>query len=56
MADERKALALGAADSVKRTHLFKSEDKHDWFADTAQSVYAIRDTLEFKTTWHPVGA
>lgn len=55
-AEERKALALGAADSVKRTHLLKSEDKHDWFADTAQSVYAIRDTIEFKTTWHPVGA
>ncbi|MEY4487960.1 MAG: hypothetical protein RIQ79_468 [Verrucomicrobiota bacterium] len=55
-AEERKTLALGAADSVKRTHLLKTEDKHDWFADTAQSVYAIRDTLEFKTTWHPVGA
>ncbi len=55
-ADERKALALGAADSVKRTSLLKAEDKHDWFADTAQSVYAIRDTLEFKTTWHPVGS
>jgi len=55
-ADERKALALGAADSVKRTHLLKTEDKPDWFADTAQSVYAIRDTLEFKTTWHPIGA
>ena len=55
-ADERKALALGAADSVKRTHLLKAEEKIDWFAETAQSVYAIRDTLEFKTTWHPVGA
>ncbi len=55
-AEERKNLALGAADSVKRTHLLKTEDKHDWFADTAQSVYAIRETLEFKTTWHPVGA
>ncbi len=55
-ADERKALALGAAESVKRTHLLKTEDKPDWFADTAQSVYAIRDTLEFKTTWHPIGA
>jgi aldehyde dehydrogenase (NAD+) len=55
-AEERKALAVGAADSVKRTHLLKAEDKHDWFADTAQSVYAIRDTLEFKTTWHPVGS
>jgi predicted ATP-grasp superfamily ATP-dependent carboligase len=51
-----KALALGAAESVKRTHLRKAEDKHDWLADSAQSLEAIRETLEFKTTWHPVGA
>ena len=55
-ADERKALALGAAESVKRLRLIKSEDQPDWFADTAQSLYAVRDTLEFKTTWHPIGA
>jgi len=54
--EERTALALGAADSVKRLRLIKSEDEPDWFADTAQSLYAIRDTLEFKTTWHPIGA
>lgn len=54
--DERKALALGAAESVKRTHLIKSEEPRDWFDDAAQSLYAIRDTLEFKTTWHPIGA
>jgi aldehyde dehydrogenase (NAD+) len=55
-AEERKALALGAADSVKRTHLRKAEDKPDWLADSAQSLEAVRETLEFKTTWHPVGA
>jgi acyl-CoA reductase-like NAD-dependent aldehyde dehydrogenase len=56
-AAERKALALGAAESVKRTILLKAEEKRDWFASTAaQSVDAIRDTVEFKTTWHPVGA
>ncbi|MST94448.1 MAG: aldehyde dehydrogenase family protein [Pedosphaera sp.] len=55
-ADERKALAVGAADSVKRTHFIKAEEKHGWFADPAQSLYAIRDFLEFKTTWHPIGA
>ena len=55
-AAERKALALGAAESVKRLHLIKAEAPPDWFADAAQSLYAIRDTLEFKTTWHPVGA
>jgi len=54
-AEERKALELGAAESVKRTH-FADPAATDWFADSAQSLYAIRDTLEFKTTWHPVGA
>jgi aldehyde dehydrogenase (NAD+) len=53
--EERKALELGAAESVKRTRLAGPDD-FDWFSDSAQSVYAIRDTLEFKTTWHPVGA
>ena len=53
---ERKALALGAAESVKRLHLVKAEAQPDWFTEPAQSLYAIRDTLEFKTTWHPVGA
>lgn len=55
-AEERKILALGAADSIKRLHLVKAEEQPDWFADAAQSLYAIRDTLEFKTTWHPIGA
>jgi aldehyde dehydrogenase (NAD+) len=54
-AEESKTLALGAAESVKRTH-FLTAEKTNWFADSAQSVYAIRDTLEFKTTWHPIGA
>ena len=55
-AEERKALALGAADSIKRLSFTKAEEPTDWFADTAQSVYAVRATLEFKTTWHPIGA
>lgn len=55
-ATERKTLALGAAESVKRTHFFKTESPPDWFADSARSLYAIRETLEFKTTWHPIGA
>lgn len=52
--DDRKALRLGAAESVKRVHF--TPDETDWFSDTAQSLYAIRDFVEFKTTWHPVGA
>lgn len=55
-ADERKALQTGAADSIKRTHLIPAEDDYDWRSDKAQSLYAIRDTLEYKTTWHPIGA
>ena len=55
-ADERKTLKLGAAESVKRTHLLKSEEPRDWFKVSAQSLYAIRDFLEVKTTWHPIGA
>ncbi len=53
---ERKALALGAAESVKRTRLLKTEEPFDWAAEAAQGLYAIRDTLESKTTWHPIGA
>lgn len=55
-ADDRKALRLGAADSVKRVHFAAAETEADWLSDDAQSVYAIRDFLEFKTTWHPIGA
>ncbi|MEO5588413.1 MAG: aldehyde dehydrogenase family protein [Gemmatimonadaceae bacterium] len=54
-ADERKELALGAADSVKRVRTRKAEDKRDWYADSAQGVYDIKDFIEFKTTWHPIG-
>ena len=53
-ADERQALRLGAAESVKRVRFANADT--DWFGDAAQSLYAIRETLEFKTTWHPIGA
>ena len=55
-ADDRKALKLGAADSVKRVKLHKTEEPVDWFSAQAQSLYEVRDHLEFKTTWHPIGA
>src|SRR5688572_4415508 len=54
-ADERKELALGAADSVKRVKTRKAEERLDWFSDRAEGVYDIRDFIEFKTTWHPIG-
>ena len=55
-ADERKALQLAAADSVKRVKLRKAEEPTDWFSERAQGLYELRDFLEFKTTWHPIGA
>jgi acyl-CoA reductase-like NAD-dependent aldehyde dehydrogenase len=55
-AEERKAIKLAAADSVKRVKLAKAEEPVDWFSDKAQSLYELRDHLEFKTTWHPIGA
>jgi aldehyde dehydrogenase (NAD+) len=55
-AEERKALKLGAADSVKRVKLHKAEEPVDWFSEKAQSLYEIRDFVECKTTWHPIGA
>ncbi len=53
--NDRKALRLGAAESVKRVQ-FTDTDGDAWLEDSAQSVYAIRDFVEFKTTWHPIGA
>ena len=55
-AAERKVLRLGGADSVKRVRLVKAEDDTDWFGDAESGLYAIRDLIEFKTTWHPIGA
>ncbi len=54
--DERKLLHGGAAESIKRVKLFAAEERIDWAAPAAQSLYAIRDWLEFKTTWHPIGS
>jgi aldehyde dehydrogenase (NAD+) len=54
--EDRKTLKLGAAESVKRVKLLKAEEPINWLSDDAQSLYEIRDFLEFKTTWHPVGA
>jgi aldehyde dehydrogenase (NAD+) len=52
---DRQALRLGAAESVKRVH-FTDLEGAAWFKTEAESVYTIRDFLEFKTTWHPIGA
>lgn len=55
-AADRKTLKLGAAESVKRVRLQKTEEPIDWFADKMQGVEEIRSLIEFKTTWHPVAA
>lgn len=54
--EERKTLQIGAADSVKRVKLIASESPTDWYSPQAHGLYEIRDHLELKTTWHPVGA
>lgn len=52
--EDRKAIRLGAAESVKRVRFVEGDTA--WLSDAAQSLDAIRATLEFKTTWHPIGA
>ncbi len=54
--EHRKELALGAAESVKRVRARPLEDPPDWSDESTQSVYDIRAFVEFKTTWHPIGA
>lgn len=53
---EKKELQLGAAESIKRVRSRKRDDDLDWSDAASQSVYEIRDFIEFKTTWHPIGA
>ncbi|HUF65358.1 MAG TPA: aldehyde dehydrogenase family protein [Gemmatimonadaceae bacterium] len=55
-ADERKELALGAAESVKRVRARTDEKELDWSDETQESLYEIRNFVEFKTVWHPIGA
>lgn len=54
-AEDKKTLALGAADSIKRLKARNTDDVVDWLSEKTQSVYDIRDFCEFKTTWHPIG-
>ncbi|HEV2644115.1 MAG TPA: aldehyde dehydrogenase family protein [Candidatus Elarobacter sp.] len=52
--EDATALRRGAADSVKRVKVRKPSV--DWTAPSAEGAYEIRDFIEFKTVWHPVGA
>lgn len=52
---ERETLQQGAAENLKRLTLLPAERPFDWFAASAQGVYQIRNFLETKTFWHPMG-
>ena len=52
--EDTAALQRGAAESVKRVKLQKPDA--DWFSETHDSPYSIRDFTEAKTVWHPIGA
>jgi acyl-CoA reductase-like NAD-dependent aldehyde dehydrogenase len=51
-AAEVEQLRTHATGNLKRAII---RDRTDWLADTAQSPYDILDTVEIKTTWHPIG-
>jgi len=50
--DNLDALRTAAVNNLKRVI---HRDTADWPAGDAQGPYHILDTLEIKTTWHPVG-
>lgn len=51
-ADHLEKIRTTATGNLKRT---VTRDRTDWLADDAQGPYAILDTIEIKTTWHPIG-
>jgi acyl-CoA reductase-like NAD-dependent aldehyde dehydrogenase len=52
--EDRRVLRLGAASSVKRVRFTGSPQ--DWFSESAQGLDSIRDFVELKTIWHPIGS
>jgi aldehyde dehydrogenase (NAD+) len=57
-AADRKTLEEGGAESMKRVKIFDAANTIYWQVGDGPraSLYAIADFVEFKTTWHPVGA
>lgn len=49
-------LQEGAGKNLKRVHDHSLPRPEHWFGEDARSPYRILDTVEFKTTWHPIGA
>jgi aldehyde dehydrogenase (NAD+) len=54
-ADDRRVLRLGAANGVKRVR-FADKGRAQWLEPSAQGLDAVRDFVELKTTWHPIGS
>lgn len=52
--EEATTLRRGAAESVKRVKT-RSPDI-DWADEKYESAFEIRNFIEFKTVWHPIGA
>ena len=52
--EDATALRRGAADSVKRVKVRQPDI--DWSSGTYESAYEIRNFVDFKTVWHPIGA
>jgi acyl-CoA reductase-like NAD-dependent aldehyde dehydrogenase len=46
-------LQTHSAENVKRTHIFASRNRDDWFSPDAQSLDEIAAYSEIKTIWHP---
>ncbi|QJE95865.1 aldehyde dehydrogenase family protein [Luteolibacter luteus] len=52
--EEATLLQQGAAESVKRVKLH--EPGTDWHSAKHESAWAIKDFVEAKTVWHPIGS
>lgn len=50
-----KEAQIYAAESMKRIKVRPAQSRVQWVAEAPPSLYAIRDFIEFKTTWHPIG-
>jgi len=50
---EEKAIQTAAADNIKRV---VARTNTDWLSADCDDPYLIRDTMEVKTTWHPIGS
>jgi aldehyde dehydrogenase (NAD+) len=52
---QHQALDRGAAESVKRVKVLPAATNRAWDQTDGQGLDEIRDFVEYKTVWHPVG-